>query len=204
MKHRHQAKSAVLPALTVLPLLFAMEKIHPPPAPLHSVVSEVRINAPIETVWKNVIGFTQIPPPREWIFRAGIAYPERARIDGTGAGAIRHCVFSTGEFVEPITTWDEPRRLAFDVSAQPDPLAELSPYGRIQTPHLRGYFQTERGEFKLVNLGRTTLLRGTTWYRLRYAPETYWSHWSDYLIHQIHQRVLRHIRDCSERATAAH
>ena len=82
-------------------------------------------------------------------------------------------------------------------------MRELSPYGRLQTPHLRGYFQTERGEFKLVRLGQTTLLRGTTWYRLSYAPEAYWSRWSDYLVHKIHKRVLQHIRDCSKAATRA-
>ena len=201
MDRRHKVQAAVLPVLYVLPLLFAVEKA-PSPAqpPLRSVVSEVRINAPIETVWKNVIGFTKIPPPRELIFRAGVACPESAQIDGRGVGAVRHCVFSTGEFVEPITAWDEPERLAFDVSAQPDPLRELSPYGHLETPHLKGYFRTEHGESRLISAGQTTLLRGTTWYRLGYAPERYWSFWSDYLIHRIHWRVLEHIRQCSEAA----
>lgn len=51
---------------------------------------------------------SEIPPPVEWIFRAGIAYPIRAEMRGSGSGAERYCVFSTGAFVEPIQAWDEP------------------------------------------------------------------------------------------------
>jgi len=41
----------------------------------------------------------------EPLFRLGFASPQYARIEGTGVGAIRYCVFSTGPFVEPITAW---------------------------------------------------------------------------------------------------
>lgn len=199
MERRHNAKAAVFPVLSVLPFLLVAEKAPPPEQPpLRAVTSEIRVNAPIETVWQNVIGFSEIPPPHQLIFKAGIACPRTARIEGVGVGAVRHCIFTTGEFVEPITAWEEPTRLAFDVAAQPDPLRELSPYGRLTTPHLRGYFRTEHGEFELVSQGDATTLRGTTWYRLNYSPALYWRFWSDYLIHQIHQRVLEHIRACSE------
>ena len=43
-------------------------------------------------------------------------------IEGEGVGAVRHCVFSTGAFVEPITIWNEPRHLRFDVTAMPEPM----------------------------------------------------------------------------------
>jgi hypothetical protein len=89
--------------------------------------------------------------------------------------------------------------LAFDVSAQPDPLTELSPYGRIDVPHLHGYFISQRGEFRLTELpGGRTLLAGTTWYVNRIEPSGYWRLWSDYLIHTIHRRVLEHIKTDAE------
>jgi uncharacterized membrane protein YhaH (DUF805 family) len=199
MEQRHRAADVILPNLALLPLLLMLEHAVPAPASLRAVVTDVRIAAPIETVWQQVVSFTEIPEPREWLFRAGIAYPKKARLDGEGVGAIRHCIFSTGEFVEPITVWDAPRRLAFDVAAQPDPMRELSPYGAIHTPHLRGYFRSERGEFYLVSMSNGgTRLFGTTWYDLHYQPEQYWSLWSDYLIHRIHLRVLQHIKTQSE------
>lgn len=189
-----------LSALAVLPLLFFTEQHRPAERATQAVTTSVTIDADRATVWKNVVAFSEIPPPRELVFRAGIAYPLRARIDGAGVGATRHCVFSTGAFVEPITVWNEPELLAFDVSAQPDPLTELSPYGRIDAPHLHGYFNSQRGEFRLTELpdGRT-LLAGTTWYVNHVEPNTYWRLWTDYFIHKIHQRVLNHIKADAER-----
>jgi uncharacterized membrane protein YhaH (DUF805 family) len=189
-----------LSALAVLPLLFFAEQHQPAEREIQAVTTSVTIDADRATVWKNVVAFSEIPPPRELIFRAGIAYPLRARIDGTGVGATRHCVFSTGAFVEPITVWNDPDLLAFNVTAQPDPLTELSPYGRIDAPHLHGYFNSQRGEFRLTALpGGRTLLTGTTWYVNHIEPNAYWRLWTDYLVHKIHRRVLDHIKADAER-----
>ena len=35
-----------------------------------------------------------------------------------------------------LTAWDEPRRLAFDVTSQPDPMVELTPWRHVHPPHL--------------------------------------------------------------------
>jgi len=93
-----------------------MEHLAVPVPPVYEVRSTIDIQAPPQRVWKQVVAFTEIPPPKEWMFRAGIAYPIRAELLGNGPGAERHCVFSTGAFVEPIEVWDEPRRLKFSVT----------------------------------------------------------------------------------------
>jgi hypothetical protein len=69
----------------------------------------------VQDVWREVIAFSPIPEPQEFMFRLGVAYPMNAKITGEGVGAIRYCNFSTGSFVEPITHWEEHKRLAFDV-----------------------------------------------------------------------------------------
>jgi uncharacterized membrane protein YhaH (DUF805 family) len=69
-----------------------------------------------------------------------------------GAGAVRHCVFSTGPFIEPIVVWDEPRLLRFSVTANPAPLHELTLYGHIEPKHLHGYFESHQGQFLLTEL----------------------------------------------------
>jgi len=159
------------------------------------VTSSIEIGAPPEKVWLKVIAFNEIPPPKETIFRAGIAYPIRAEIAGSGPGAVRHCIFSTGPFVEPITVWDEPHLLRFSVTANPAPMNELTPYGHIAPKHLHGYFESHQGQFLLTALpGGGTRLEGTTWYSHSLWPESYWHWWSDYVIHRIHMRVLEHIR----------
>ena len=165
------------------------------------VRSSIDINAAPERVWKQVVAFTEIPPPTEWIFRAGVAYPIRAEILGQGPGAERHCVFSTGAFVEPIEIWDEPHRLKFSVTSNPAPMQEWTPYSRIDPPHLHGFLVSSGGQFSLTPLpSRGTRLEGTTWYRHGLWPAHYWRMWSDTIIHEIHMRVLRHIRDAAEAA----
>ena len=124
----------------------------------------------------------------------------RARLEGSGVGAVRHCEFTTGAFVEPITVWDAPRRLAFDVIAQPPPLQEWSPYSRVFAPHLDGFFRTSHGEFRLVALeGGRTRLEGRTWYTLDMQPAMYWSAIADTILHAIHGRVLEHVKSEAER-----
>jgi hypothetical protein len=146
------------------------------------------------------VAFSQIPPPTEWMFRAGIAYPIRAEMIGTGAGAERHCVFSTGAFVEPIQVWDEPRLLKFSVTSNPAPMEEWTPYSHIEPAHLQGFLVSEGGQFLLTPLPNGgTRLEGTTWYHHGLWPSTYWRVWSDAIIHRIHLRVLQHIRDEVER-----
>ena len=180
-----------------LPLLAVVDARHAP-APAHEVVTSLVIGAPPETVWRNVVTFAELPEPREWLFRAGVAYPRRARIEGTGVGAVRYCEFSTGDFVEPITQWDAPRRLAFDIARQAAPMHELSPYRHVRAAHLAGYFRATAGRFDLEALpdGRTHLV-GTTTYEVRIYPQAYWALFADAIVGRIHLRVLRHIAELS-------
>ena len=186
--------------MAVVPVFAGAEALHRP-TPVYEVTSELEIDAPPHRVWQYVIGFSDLPEPDPWYFKLGIAYPKRATIEGTGVGAVRRCEFSTGAFVEPITVWDPPRRLAFDVESQPPPMHELSPYRHVHPPHLDGYLRCQRGEFRLIALpGGRTRLEGSTWYEFEMYPQDYWTLWADTCIHRIHQRVLRHIKRLAEQA----
>jgi uncharacterized membrane protein YhaH (DUF805 family) len=188
-----QAKYSMI-VLFLVPLGMSGEKHLLPEAEVHSVTTSIEVAAPAWKVWKNVIAFTEIPPPTEWYFQTGLAYPIRASLDGAGVGAIRHCVFSTGEFIEPIEIWNEPYHLRFSVTKNPPPMEEMTLYAKIHPPHLNNFFVSHRGEFQLIPLGPDrTLLKGTTWYQHHMRPEQYWKVWSDWVIHRIHLRVLRHI-----------
>ena len=167
--------------------------------PSHEVVTAVDIDAPPAVVWRHVVTFPALPPPREWLFRAGVAAPLRARIEGTGVGATRYCDFTTGSFVEPITVWEENRRLGFDITAQAPPMREWSPYPEVNPPHLAGYFRATHGEFRLVALpGNRTRLEGRTRYVVDMFPQTYWTLPAGGLVAMIHARVLRHIKAVAE------
>ena len=197
---RKEGPRRMLLSLLVLPAGTMVDSQTLPDRDLHQVLSIVEIDAPADKVWENVIEFPALPEPTEWWFRAGLAYPRYASIEGRGVGAVRYCVFSTGPFVEPITVWEPGRRLAFNVTSFPEPMRELSPYRGIHPPHLDGYLRSRRGEFRLIPLGGgRTRLEGRTWYELDMAPAIYWEGITDAVIHSIHRRVLDHIKRQSER-----
>lgn len=198
---RDRSLASALMALAVLPVSATLDAGQPA-SDLREVRSSIEIAASPDVVWRNVIAFPPLPPPRELVFRAGVAYPVRAEISGAGVGAVRRCVFSTGAFVEPITRWEPGRRLSFDVDSQPRPLHEWSPYAEVAAPHLDGYFLSRRGEFRLVALRNGhTRLEGSTWYQMKIQPAAYWVLYGDVIIHRIHMQVLRQIKVTSERAT---
>lgn len=197
--HGKGAPAMLSVVLLFTPTFLGVEHFAKPQAETFEVKTAIEVNAPPERVWKQLVAFAEIAPPREMVFRAGVAYPIRAEITGHGVGAVRHCVFSTGAFVEPIKVWDEPRLLSFSVTDNPAPLHELTPYAKIEPAHLHGYFVSHQGQFLLTELsGGRTRLEGTTWYSHTMWPAAYWHLWSDYIIHRIHLRVLEHIRAKTE------
>lgn len=202
MNHRkpmlNNATTIIILALYSLSFL-SFDYINEPNS-LIPIKTAIVIKAPIEKVWQNVVTFGTIAEPNEFIFKTGIAYPKNATIKGTGIGAIRYCNFTTGSFVEPITTWNEPNLLQFSVENQPVPMNEFNPFWNVHPPHLDGYFKSYKGEFRLKKMANNeTLLQGTTWYKVDIYPEFYWKIWSDLIIHKIHNRVLNHIKKESEK-----
>jgi len=185
--------------ILAIPALMSLEHFNAPEAPLLCVKTSVDVNAPPQKVWERVVSFSELPLPKEWLFRIGIAYPVRAEIRGNGVGAIRYCNFSTGPFVEPIEVWDEPHLLKFSVTKNPAPMEEWTPYKHLHPPHLDGFLASERGQFLLTqNKNGGTHLEGTTWYYHHLWPAGYWQIWSDAIIHRIHLRVLNHVKNLSE------
>lgn len=198
---RNEVSHALSAVLLSIPMSLAVETGRALEPPLIEIRTAVEIEAAPAEVWSHVVAFSELPPPEDWVFRTGVAYPIRAQIEGRGPGAVRHCVFSTGAFDEPIEVWDAPRLLKFSVTSQPASMQELSLYSDIRPPHIEGYLQSRRGQFLLQEIARgRTRLEGTTWYQNRMWPSFYWRLWSDFLIHRIHQRVLNHVKNLAERS----
>jgi hypothetical protein len=173
--------------MVALPLAFVWNAKHPPAAEL-AVQSSVLVDAAPDVVWRSVVAFPPIDTPPAPIF-ALVAMPIEARIEGTGVGAVRRCIFTNGQFVEPIQVYQPGHELAFGVSAQP---AAIDPY-----------IQVSRGQFLLEpRPGGRTLLHGTTWYRLQVGPTGYFGWWTQRFLHAIHMRVLEHVKRVAERGRA--
>jgi hypothetical protein len=189
-------------SLTIYPSTFLLDKAHSDQTDIRAITTSIEIKSSPEKVWSSVVGFTPITESPNLLFKLGIAYPTHAEISGDGVEAVRQCYFSTGKFVEPITVWNPPNTLEFDVTSQPEPMTELTVW-KIHPPHLEGYFVSKKGRFKISKLENgNTLLSGTTWYYQKIFPTTYWYIWSDAILHAVHKRVLTHIKNEIEGSAA--
>jgi hypothetical protein len=199
LRKNDSSVSIIIGFAICIPAVMSFESLSKEDEDIFSVSTSIVIDRKPEVVWNKVVTFSRMDEPSEWLFRVGIAYPTDAVIKRTGNRTVRYCNFSTGCFVEPITTWQEPSLLAFNVEETPRPLQELSPYN-IDPAHLHGYFVSKKGQFNLIALPNgKTLLKGTTWYAHKIKPAFYWRIWSNYIIHAIHNRVLLHIKQQAEK-----
>jgi uncharacterized protein YndB with AHSA1/START domain len=179
-----------------LPMVGAIE---PNVAPLREITSTIEIAAPPEIVWHYIVDVPEMPPPSELAFRVGIAFPVKAFALDHRVGAERVCVFDTGTAIETITELEPGHRLKFHIVSQPDQMREMSPYETVHAPHLRGFVESQDGEFVLERLANGhTLVRGTSWYRNNIQPGQYWALFTDHFIHMIHERVFAQIKRLSE------
>jgi hypothetical protein len=199
-KLREGRASGRVTALVLLPLGIGSAGYDAAVAPrTYQITTSIEIAADPLTVWRHVIAYADMPEPTDWVFRTGIGYPQRVRLEGTGVGATRYCDFSTGSFVEPIVVWEPGRHLEFDVIESAESMKEWSPYGDIHPAHLHGYFISKRGRFLLTPLPNGhTFVEGTSWYQHGLEPAPYWRWWSDAIVHRIHRRVLDHIKVLAE------
>ncbi len=185
-------------SVALLPLIFLLDAAMPPELPI-ATRAAITIDAPPEAVWASLTADRPVREKPGLVGLAGLAYPVAARIAGEGAGAHRHGVFSTGTADERITVWQPGRALAFRVVRQPPAMEEMSPYRKLQTPHLVGTFDTGETRFDLQPLpGARTRLTVRAGHVLRIDPVLYWGPIARWAIGQNVGRVLRDIRHDAE------
>jgi hypothetical protein len=189
-------------SIAVLPVCFLADFVAPPRFAFESVES-VEVAATDRTVWDAVVHMGPIPTPPPAPFRWGLAYPMRGIIHGTGVGAIREGVFSTGVAYERVTEWDPPKQLSFIVLSDPPTMRELSPYRNVHAPHVSGYFRTLDARFTIVQLENGhVLLSLATRHELDLNPAFYWLPIAKWAVHTNKERVLAHFAQQAEAAAA--
>jgi len=168
------------------------------------VTDSVIVHASAADTWNAVVGLDEVPSSADWIFRAGVACPERTRIITPAAGGYRVCRLSTGNLIEQIEVFDPEHTLRWRTRSTPPPIREMNPFHPdVDPPHLHGYYDTPRGEFVLEALGpQVTRLTRRTWYSQQLYPQAYWNFWAELAISRIHRTVLGHVRSMSEAGRA--
>src|SRR4029453_13340100 len=63
-------QGSMMCVLAILPLtLTGLEKVKAINPPVSIVETSIRIHAPADKVWRNLVAFSDIPPSTEWLFR---------------------------------------------------------------------------------------------------------------------------------------
>jgi hypothetical protein len=196
-----RAREGVIAAAVIVAMLISVEaSLRPAASGATLVVSDdVDIAAAPEEVWRTIVTLGEIEPPRDMIFRAGAACPQRTKIVAGEPGGLRVCTLSTGTLLERIDRWEPGRRLAWQALSTPAPMRELNPFRDADPPHLHGFYRNVRGEFELTRTARGTRLTRRTWYQQDLYPAFYWRLWCDFGASRVHRLVLGHVRAASER-----
>jgi hypothetical protein len=199
LRKRERRQQVHCLAILCVPVLMGWEAASPPTPPVLIQTSSIVVNAPLDKVWRFIPSFPTIENvPSGWL-ATGVAYPISSEMKGSGVGALRSCVLSTGTMREVVTVWEPHQRLEFDVLETPPSMKESNPLGEVEAPHLDGYFQAKRGRFVLKALpDGKTLVEGTSWFAHDLWPQWYWEPMTRHTVSQIHQRVLKHVQKLAE------
>lgn len=185
-------------SVALLPLIFLLDAAMPPELPI-ATHAAITVDAPPDAVWASLTAARTVREKPGLVGFAGLAYPVAARIAGTGVGTHRHGEFSTGTADERVTVWQPGRALAFHVVRQPPAMEEMSPYRKLQTPHLVGYFDTGETRFDLTPLpDDRTRLTVSAGHVLRIDPVLYWGPIARWAIGQNVSRILADVQRDAE------
>jgi hypothetical protein len=178
------SEAAAVVGLLVAPAALGWDHLHPP-APASLVArSSTTVRASPEEAFRALVAPARYTTPPAPVF-AIVAMPLESRAGGPGTGAPWRCVFTNGTFATRVTSWDEPREVAFAVESQPPQ------FDRILT------IDADRLSIE-ANADGTSTIESEMRYRLRLHPAAYWGVFTDALLGAIHARVLDDVKRRAE------
>jgi hypothetical protein len=157
----------------------------------NAVSDEMLINAPASEVWKYVAEHpVNTSKPDYWLFRIGMPDPIQSTVSAHCVGANRKCIFKNNAvFDEVIVDYKKDSLFTFDILSQPN------------DPEIIGHIEIQRGQFVLKqNADGSTLLTGTSWYKLNVYPAWYYDLWAEDITREVHIRVMKHIKMLAEKS----
>lgn len=191
------ARAAAIAVLIVIVAIAVEPRFHRSSSAV--VADSVLVRASPRATWRTIVALDRIPQPHDWIYRIGVACPQRTRIVTPAKNGLRVCTMSTGVVVEQIEVWKPEEMLRWHAESAAAPMTELNPLHGVDPPHLHGYYSAPRGEFALAPAAtNVTILTRRTWYTQELAPAWYWRFWCELAITHVHRTVLEHVRDAAE------
>jgi hypothetical protein len=195
----------VLGPVLLLPLVAALAEQHlPDPREQRVVRTHIDISAPADVVWRHIARVERIVEPQEsFFFAMGFPRPVEALLDRDGVGSVRQARFERGlTFVETVTEWQPSKALRFRIAVDPKatPLTTLDAHVTVGG----AFFDVLEGGYRIEPLGPGRVrLHLDSRHRLSTHYNFYASLWSDYLMAEIQDNILRVLRSRCERAAFA-
>lgn len=178
----------------LLPYLVApLENSLPTPVSIRQVDTQIVIQAPVATIWANIKSVPTIRPPEQtfnWLHLVGMPRPVAATLSHDGVDGVRNATFDNGlTFVETVTTWTQDKQIAFSI--KPNGVAALQPWNEIGGQ----YFDVIDGAYTIEPLtdGRV-LLHLSSHHRLSTRFNVYGGAWTDYVMRDLQNYILRIIK----------
>ena len=195
-----QVRCAVLVAL--LPFLTApLERLQSQAEEVRQVHNVIDVAASPERVWREIRSVPRIAEEEHsasWLHRMGFPRPVEAVLEGSGIGSVRMARFERElVFIERVTLWEEPRRLAFTIRADTAniPPSTLDDHVTIGGPYfdvLDGMYEIEAREDGTVRLHLSSRQRLSTrfnWYA---------SLWTERVMSELQTYILRIVKRRAE------
>ena len=186
----------------LLPFILApIENLKERASDIRTVHSRIIIEAPIETVWKNI---ERVPAISEYEHRFALVHllgfprPVEAKLIGEGIGAIRHAIFEGNVlFLEHVTEWEKNKKISFTITANTEniPPDTFDEHVTIGGP----YFDVLDGGYEIEKLedGRILLLLKSQ-QRLSTNFNFYSYLWTEWLMKSIQDYILVIIKERCE------
>jgi hypothetical protein len=170
-----------------------------PPLQLRTTENTIDIEAPSETVWREIARVRAIAPddlPWRVSHLLGFPRPIEATLSHEGTGAVRKASFERGlVFTETVTIWRPREHLAFTIVADPVPPEALDEHVAIGGP----YFDVLEGEYRLELLAPDRVrLHLSSRHRLSTRFNAYAGWWSDLVMSDIQGAILEVVKSRAE------
>lgn len=167
------------------------------PTATKSITNTITIHAPAERIWPEITSVRAIDPKNlrdSWIYKIGFPRPIAAELDRPGIGGIRTATFEREvSFFEIVTDWQENKRLAFTIHADP----EFIPHTAFDQHIIVGgrFYDVLDGiyEIEAVTPGLSRL-HLTSHHRLSTRFNAYATWWSVKIMSEIQGTILEVIR----------
>lgn len=196
----NKVNSFALGAMLLMPFLVSgVEERYPLDDQVLQVNTSILINAPSDIVWSQITRIPKITEPQEsFFYKMGFPRPVEATLSYEGVGGIREAKFEKGlMFLETITDWEKEQKLTFKIRSEPanTPLTTLDSHVVVGGR----YFDTLIGQYEIEKLSNEQVrLHLFSRYRLSTRFNFYAEVWSDFLMRDIQQNILKVIRSRAE------